>query len=90
MHPILEVYDKETGYKGGRRLREPCWRQTTTRKQPSDTLKDILAAARDRRWKSGRRGGGEGNRNTSESEDGAGRNGSWDAGTETGDTKVGK
>ena len=83
--PILGVCDRETGYEGGGRRQEPWWRQTASRKQLSDTLKDISAAARERRWKSGRRGGGGGYRNAEESEYGAGRDGSWDGGTETGD-----
>ena len=61
-----------------------------TGKQLSATLKDILAAARERRWKSGRLGGGGLDRYVEESEDGAGRNWSRDAGTETGDTQVGE
>ena len=35
-------------------------------------------------------GGGEGDRDTAESEDGAGSNGSWYAETETGDAQVGE
>ena len=90
LNPILEVCDKETGYEGGGRLREPWWRETAARKQLSDTLKEILEAARDRRWKSSRHGGGRGDRNAAEPEDGAGRNGSWDAGTEIDDDQVGE
>ena len=56
LRPILGVCDKETGYEEEGRPREPWWRQTTTRKHLSATLKYILAAAKDRSWKSGRRG----------------------------------
>ena len=51
----------------------------------SAMLKEISAAARYQHWKIGRRGGGRDNRYAEESEDRAGRNESWDAGTETGD-----
>ena len=89
--PILEVCDRETGYKGVGRRWGPGWRQTTAIKQLIDTLKDILAAERERRWKSGRCGkSGGGDRDTEESEYGAGSDGSRDAGTETGDTQVGE
>ena len=47
-------------------------------------------AARDRRYKSGRRGGGGGERDAEESEDGSGRDVSRDAGTETDDAQVGE
>ena len=70
--PILEVCDRKTGYAGGRRRREPWWRQTAARKQLDATLKEILVAARERRWKSGRCGEGGGDRDTDESEYGAG------------------
>ena len=60
--------------------------------QKSDgaTLKDISAAARERRWRYVRRGGGGGDRDAYESEYGAGSDGYWYAGTETGDSQVGK
>ena len=58
--------------------------------QLSDMLKDILPAARDRRWKYVRRGGGIGDRDAAESEDSTGSNGSRDSGTESGDTHVGE
>ena len=90
LQPILEVVNKESGYEGGRRRQEPWWRQTAASKQLIATLKDILAAARERRWKSGRLGGGGLDRYVEESEDGAGSNWSRDAGTETGDTQVGE
>ena len=45
--PILEVCDRETGYKVGRH-REILWRQTAARNQLSATLEEILAAARER------------------------------------------
>ena len=44
LRPILEVYDKETGYEGGARRPEPWWRKTAARKQLSATLKEISAA----------------------------------------------
>ena len=62
LRPILEVCDRETGYEGGGRIQDPWWRQTADRKKLSATLKDILEAARERRWKYGRRvrsGGGD-------------------------------
>ena len=71
-HPIFEVCDRETSDEGGRSHQDPWWRQTTAIKQLNDTLKEILAAARDCHWKSGRRGEiGEGDRDAEESEDGA-------------------
>ena len=60
LRPILEVYDRDTGYKGGGRLQEPWWRQTEARKYLSATLKEILVAARGRRRKSSRRGESKG------------------------------
>ena len=86
--PILEVCDIVTRYEGGGRRWEPWWRQTATRKLLSATIKDILAAAREWRWKSGTRGGDGGDRDTEESEYGAGNDGSRYAGTETGDVQV--
>ena len=38
---------------------EPLWIQTADRNHLSATLKEILAVERERRWKSGRRGGVE-------------------------------
>ena len=91
MRPILEVCDRETGYKVGGRLRETWWRQTASRKQLVSTLKYITAASRERCWKSGRRGeSGGGDRDAEESDNGSGRDGSWYAGMETGDYQVGK
>ena len=43
---ILEVCDRETGYKGVIRLRDPWWRQTANRKQLSAALEEISTAAR--------------------------------------------
>ena len=51
-------------------------------------LKEILASARERRWKSGRRGGGKGYRDADESEYGAGSDGYRDVGTDTGNAQV--
>ena len=82
LRPILEVCDRETGYEGGGRRREPWWRETAARKQLSATLKDISAAAKERRLKSIRRGESRGgDRYTEESEDGAGSDGYRYAGT---------
>ena len=64
--------------------------QTSSRKQLSATLKYIPVATKERRWKSGRRGGGGGDRDLEKSEDGSGSDGSQDAGTETGDSQVGE
>ena len=88
LRPILEVCDKETGYKvrGG----EPWWRKTTTRKQMSATSKDILAEARARIWKSGRHGEGGGGREVADSDSDAGIDWPRYAGMETGDTQVGE
>ena len=85
LKPILEIFDKETGYEGGGRRREPWWRKTVDQKQLSATLKEILAAARARHWKSGRRGEGGGGRDVAESESDAGSDGPQYSGTETGD-----
>ena len=57
-----------------------------SRNQLSARFKDILAAARERCWKSGRCC--KGDREAEESEDGAGSDGYRDAGTETGDAQV--
>ena len=54
------------------------------------TLKDILLAARDRRWKSVRHGGGGGGTEVADSESDTGRNGPRYAGTETGDAQAGE
>ena len=61
-------------------------RQTSAIKQLRITLKEIFAVARERHWKPGRRGErGGGDRDTEDSEDGAGIDWSHYAGTETGD-----
>ena len=91
LHPILEVCDRDTGYEGGGRRRNLWWRQTAARKQLRATLKYISLAARERRWKSGRSGkSGGGERGAGGVEYGAGRDGSWYAGTEIGDAQVGE
>ena len=72
------------------RRREPWWQKTAARNQLIATSKDISAAERERRWKSGRRGGDGGDRYAAESEEGVGRYGSRDDGTETCDAQVGK
>ena len=43
LRPIFEVYAKETGYKGGGKLREPWWRQVAAEQQMEATLKNISA-----------------------------------------------
>ena len=88
--PILEVCDRETGYEGGGRRREPWWGKTAARNQLSATLKYILAEAKERHWKYGRRGRGGEDMDSEESEYGSGSDGSRDAGTETGDAQVGE
>ena len=65
--PILEVCDREMGYEGGGRCREPWWRQTAARKHMSVMLKEISAASREKRWESGRCGGGGGDRDAVDS-----------------------
>ena len=89
LRPILEVCDRNQSYEGGGRRRYPKWSQTAARKL-SCTLKEISVAAMERRWKSGRRGGGGQYRDEEESEHGARSNGSQDDGTETGDAQVGE
>ena len=91
LRPILEVCNRDTGYNGGGRRRVPWWRQKASRKQLSYTTKEISVVARERRWESGRRGGGVGgDRDAEESEDEAGSDRYRYAGTETGDTPVGE
>ena len=53
-------------------------------------LKDILAAKQERWWKSNKRGGVIGDRDEEKSYYGAEIDGSWDAGSYTGDAKVGE
>ena len=88
LRPILEVYDRATGYEGGGRRREPWWRQTTAWMNLSATLEYISAEKRARCWESGRRDKGGGGREVSESD--AGRYGPWYARTEIRDTSLGK
>ena len=85
---ILEIHDSDTGYEGVGSLQEPWWRQPVARKQLIVMLEDILAAARERCWGSGRRGKGGGGREVAESN--AGSNGIMYDETETGDSGVGK
>ena len=60
LRPIFKVFAKEKGYEGGGRAHGQWWRQTSAERQLKTTLKDILAAAWERRrQKSGRRGEGE-------------------------------
>ena len=88
LRPILYVYDRETGYEGGGRRRDPWWKKTAARKHLSATLKEILVAAREWHWKSGSRGMNGGDRDAYDLEDGAGNDGSLDAGMDTGDAQV--
>ena len=60
------------------------------RKQPSSTLKDILDVAKERRWKSVRRGRGRGERGVVELEADSGSDGSCYEGTDIGDAQVGE
>ena len=90
LQPILEICNNKTFYERGGKHQDLWWRQSAARKQLSDTLKDILVAARERRWKSDRCGGGGGDREVAESESGVGSNGPHDAGTEKGDSQVGE
>ena len=88
LSPRLEVCDNDTRYEGGERRRGPWWLQTSAKNQLIATLKKISAAARERHWKSVRRGGSRGDRDAEESEDGAGRDVYQNAGMGTGDDKV--
>ena len=91
LRPILEVFNIATGFGGVGRCREPWWKKTSARMQLSATLKYILSTAKERRWKSGRRGERiEVDREAEDSEDGAGSDESWYSGTETGDVQVGE
>ena len=49
LRPIFEVCAKETGYEGGGKLHELWWRQEAEDQQLGATLKNISAAARERR-----------------------------------------
>ena len=60
------------------------------RKYLSAMLKDILEAARERNWKSGRRAKGRKGREVAEFDFEEGINGPWYTATETGDVHVGK
>ena len=40
--PIYKVCDREVGYEGGGRRRDPWWQQTSARKQLRVTLEEIL------------------------------------------------
>ena len=71
------------------RRRYPWWKKKTARKQLSAKLKEILTAARERRWKSGRRGGSRGDREKVELEYDAMSDGHRYAWTDTGDAWVG-
>ena len=49
------------------RLQDPWWQKTAAKKHMSDTSKYIMAAARERRWESGRHGRGGGDSDAAES-----------------------
>ena len=68
--------------------REPWWRKKAAWKQLISTLEEILGEAKARRWESGTRGEGGGVRQVEKSD--AGSDGTWYAGTETGDVQVGE
>ena len=66
--PVLGGCDRETGYEGRGGFQETWCRQTAAINQLSSALKEILEAARERRWKSGRYGkSGGGDRDTKDS-----------------------
>ena len=68
LRPIFEVCEKETGYKGGGRVHEQWWRQTTAERHLKTTLKEILVAAWDRQKREyGRSGEGKGGEEESDS-----------------------
>ena len=80
----MEVCNKDICYKGGGRHRAPWCQKTAARKHLSAILKEILLAARERRWKCGRRGRGGVDREVTESEADERRDWSWDARMERG------
>ena len=86
--PILETCDRDTGYEGGRKQREPWWRQTAAQKQISSTLEEILAEARALCWESGWHGEVGGVRELAESDTGS--NYPRYSETETCDARVGE
>ena len=45
LRPIFDVFKRETGYKGGGRLRVPWWRQEATENHLKVALEAILEAA---------------------------------------------
>ena len=49
LQPIFKACVREKVYEGGRKLREPWWRNVAEEKQLRFTLKDISAAERERR-----------------------------------------
>ena len=81
LRPILEVCDRETGYERGGRRREPWSWKMADRKKLSAGLIENLAAARARRWESGRRDKGRIGREVAESDEGSER--PWYVETET-------
>ena len=88
LRPIIDIYHKETGYEGGGRRQDLWWRKMAARKQLSEMLEEVLATARARRWESGRRGEGRGDREAAES--GSGRDGTQYAETDKGDSRMGE
>ena len=86
----MEVCNKDICYKGGGRHRAPWCQKTAARKHLSAILKEILLAARERRWKSGRHDEGGGGREVAKLKFNAGSEGPRYAGTEKGDAQVGE
>ena len=67
LQTIFEVFAKYTGFEGGGRVRGKWWRQTSAERKLKATLKEISAAAWERRQREyGRRGEGEGGAEESE------------------------
>ena len=62
LRKILDICDRETGYKGGGGRCELWWRKMASRKQLGATLEDISEAERAWRSEPGRRGQGRGGR----------------------------
>ena len=61
LRPIFEDFVKETVYEVWGKLRKPWWQKVAEEQQLESTLKNISAAAGERRQReSDRRGGGEG------------------------------
>ena len=85
---ILEICNRETGYKGGGRRRELWWYKMAAWKLLSATLDEMLEEARAWSCESGRRGGGGRGREVAESD--AGRDGPRYSGMDTGEARIGE